>query len=126
MAEKELQKLVNVFPKTTIVLDALDECDKDTRHQILEIFRNIAERTTRNMKVLISSRPDQDIVDSLKSGPNIGIIATHNQADIAKFVTESIHVRPKDSPDLRYWRDKIPEKLRSEICEVLIEKSDGM
>ena len=46
----------------TIILDALDECEKDTRHELLEAFDEIISQSTEVVKVFVSSRDDIDIV----------------------------------------------------------------
>lgn len=46
----------------TIILDALDECEKDTRHELLEAFNEIISQSTEVVKVPASSRDDIDIV----------------------------------------------------------------
>lgn len=51
----------------TIVLDALDECEKHTRHEILEAFDEIISQSTEVVKVFVSSRDDIDIVSVLMS-----------------------------------------------------------
>ena len=50
----------------TIVLDALDECEENTRHELLEAFDEIICNSGEVVKVLVSSRDDIDIVSSLK------------------------------------------------------------
>ena len=46
----------------TIILDALDECEKDTRHELLEAFDEIISQSAEVVKVFVSSRDDIDIV----------------------------------------------------------------
>lgn len=46
----------------TIILDALDECEKDTRYELLEAFDEIISRSVEVVKVFVSSRDDIDIV----------------------------------------------------------------
>ncbi|OCL12159.1 hypothetical protein AOQ84DRAFT_420820 [Glonium stellatum] len=121
-----LLQLVDNFPQVVIVLDALDECERDTRAQLVKALNDIINRTARTVKVFISSRPDTDIRDRMESALSIGITATDNINDITSFITEAVSVCPKDSPDLKYWRDKMPNALRQEICETLVAKSNGM
>jgi ankyrin repeat domain-containing protein 50 len=119
-SEKILLELVNIYPQTTLVLDALDECDRQTRGRLMEVLDGLLEQSTKPIKIFISSRPDQDIRDRFDSGPNIGIQATDNQGDIATFVDSKI----KKSPE--QWRKKISDDLRREIRKTLVEKSNGM
>ena len=50
----------------TIILDALDECEENTRHELLEAFDEIICNSGEVVRVLVSSRDDIDIVSSLK------------------------------------------------------------
>ena len=46
----------------TIVLDALDECEESTCHELLEAFDNIMSNSTQVVRVFVASRDDVDIV----------------------------------------------------------------
>ena len=48
----------------TIVIDALDECDEETRHELLEALDIIISNATELVRVLVSSRDDVDIVST--------------------------------------------------------------
>ena len=48
----------------TIILDALDECEETTRHELLEAFDEIISKSAKVVKVFVSSRDDIDIVSS--------------------------------------------------------------
>ena len=50
----------------TIILDALDECEENTRHELLEAFDEIVCNSAEVVKVLVSSRDDIDIVSRLQ------------------------------------------------------------
>ena len=49
----------------TIIIDALDECEENTRHELLEALDDIISNSAEVVKVFISSRDDVDIVSSL-------------------------------------------------------------
>lgn len=113
--------LMNAYPHITIVLDALDECDKGARTRFLDILNSLVlESSSSLIKILISSRPDEDIVHRFGCGPNVEIRATDNHEDIIKFVYKEIHESPW------YLRDKVDLSLRNKICETLIAQSNGM
>lgn len=46
----------------TIILDALDECEKSTRHELFEALDEIISKSAEVVKVFVSSRDDIDIV----------------------------------------------------------------
>ncbi|RMZ74751.1 hypothetical protein DV737_g5777, partial [Chaetothyriales sp. CBS 132003] len=110
---------VNLYPKTTLVLDALDECEPDLpgkpgRQQLVRVMEDLLSKSERPLKIFISSRPDHDIQTLFTSRANIEIRATNNQGDIEKFLDE--HVK-KDS-----WS----EPLIKEIKQKLLDGSSGM
>ena len=119
---KLLSQLIESYPQTTIILDALDECDNSTRHQLIQIFDDLAIQSAKPVKIFISSRPDNDINYRFRTGPNIAIRATDNRDDIAMYVEERISTCRKDWLD---GVDRIPN-LQNEIRSVLVEKSQGM
>ena len=45
-----------------IILDALDECEEDTRYELLEAFDEIIQKSLDVLRVFVSSRDDIDIV----------------------------------------------------------------
>lgn len=115
-----LLELISTYPKTTLVLDALHECEERSRMSLFYCFNHLIEQS-RNLKILISSRRDSNIMRQLKREANISIDdATNNQDDIARFVAEKISQNEKDR------RYPISESLKSEIMEVLLKKSQGM
>jgi hypothetical protein len=115
---EQLLESVNLYPKTTIVLDALDECEPDTRGYLVDTLDLLLQKSERPLKIFISSRPDADIRDRFLSRPNIDIQATDNHDDIAKFVNEEIVKH-------RRW-GRLSPSLREEVVETLLNRSSGM
>jgi hypothetical protein len=115
-----LLQLVQSCPQITLVVDALDECNKRTRTQLVDILDMLVSQSPNLVKIFISSRPDQDIKHRFNGGPNMEIKATDNRNDITKFVVDKMDNSPL------YWRSQIGPDLRKEICEKLVNKSEGM
>ena len=108
---------------TTVVIDALDECDPDKRDILLEALSRIVTESAGLVKIFISSRDDGDIVLHLGECPNLKIQASHNQDDITKYVNSEVRkvIRSKK------WRSgKVDEELEQEIKCALIGKAQGM
>lgn len=115
---KILRELVEIYPQTTLVLDALDECDPRTRDKVVEIFHDLLQRSSKPVKIFLSSRPDVDIKALLNDVPSLQIQATDNSADIATFVMSEILKKKK--------MKKMPRDLLEEILQTLLTKSEGM
>ena len=116
-------ELVRMYAKVTLVLDALDECDRSARHLLInEIDKLVSGPTSCVIKVFISSRPDKDIKHRFQDGPNVCISATDNGADIKKFVVDTMNNSPPE------WLEEVTSApgLREEIATTLHEKAEGM
>ncbi|KAH8901279.1 hypothetical protein GQ53DRAFT_850827 [Thozetella sp. PMI_491] len=118
VCKAQLLESINLYPKTTLVLDALDECDPVLRSQLFKTIDFLIFNAERPLKVFISSRPDFDIWSRFVSRPNIEIRATDNGEDITRFVNEQI-------TEHQHWNRMSPE-LRETIITTLLERSNGM
>ena len=79
---------------STIIIDALDECDPARRHELLLALERIRDESVNLVKMFVSSRDDQDIVRRLNNSPDVFIHATDNCEDIENFVrcqVRSVH-----------------------------------
>ena len=115
-----LLQLIESYPQITLVVDALDECNKETRASFMEKLNTLVSGKSSNLvKIFISSRPDLDIKHRFSDGSNMEIRATDNEKDIAMFIDDKIK-------DKKEWYCKISLELRELISETLVSKSDGM
>lgn len=112
-----LADLFQIYPQITLVIDALDECDKTTRSALIDILDGFVDKSPKPIKILISSRQDRDIQHRFENGPNLGIRAIDNLDDIALFVNHEIQT---------LWQIKITSELKELICNTLVGGSKGM
>ncbi len=118
-AESLLPNLMQAYSRTTLVLDALDECHEGSRIALIDTFGRLL-KVSPWLKILISSRRDHDIKLQLEKEANVGIEATDNHDDISKFVLASI------DEDHQRRRKPLPDELRQQIVQTLLDKSQGM
>ena len=116
---EELLRFANSRPRTVLILDALDECDKEARRQILNAMSYLVSEATRPVKIFISSRVEVDIKTQLEGHNLISIEATDNKEDIKKFILEQIN---KQTP---YWTS-ISDEDKEDIKAILSTKGAGM
>ena len=116
-------QLANRKTLTTIVVDALDECDLSSRAELLESLNQVVEESVGLIKILISSRNDRAITCHLEGFPNITINASDNHTDIARFVEHEVDTMIRSKKLL--W-GKVSSELRKLIKETLCERADGM
>lgn len=120
--ETALRDMINSYPRTTLILDALDECEIDTRRKIADLFKRLVQESKRPVKIFIASRIQDDIEASLSPlhGPQIliSINTADNRDDIQKFVSSQI-------ANCIQWRHVIPP-TKVIVEKTLVERSDGM
>lgn len=111
---------MNIFPQTTIIIDALDECDPNDRWMLLDLLEDIIRVPESLTKVFVSSRDDLDIKLLLQNVPNLFIQAKDNGVDIKRYIDREITRRKK-------FLDSISsDGLKDEICSELLSKANGM
>ena len=103
---KLIMQLIELYPQTTIVLDALDECDPAIRLDLLRALENILQHSCSLVKIFVSSRNDQDIVLQLNGYLNLEIDSRMNSDDIAQFVNAEVEQLIKDGKLLRNSKSK--------------------
>ncbi|KAH6962404.1 hypothetical protein BKA56DRAFT_560140 [Ilyonectria sp. MPI-CAGE-AT-0026] len=114
-----LLELVNVFPRTTFVLDGLDECDRKTRHTLMDTLDDLVKTAKHPVKVFIASREDEDLADRYSRTDHLKVDASRNRGDIVKFVLERMQ-------GSRYCRTRMSQSVREQILNTFRAKSDGM
>ncbi|VUC25174.1 unnamed protein product [Clonostachys rosea] len=108
----------------TIAIDGLDECNEDTRGDLLEAFEFLLEESPCLLKLLVSSRDDQDIVYQFENYPCLALSSAHSSSDIELFVASEV----KKLLNSRFLRktQSGKEALSEKIVKELTAKADGM
>ncbi|EHK24791.1 uncharacterized protein TRIVIDRAFT_220231 [Trichoderma virens Gv29-8] len=121
VCKEQLFESVNLYPKTILVLDGLDECNPDTRGELIEILAELTMLAKNSVKLFISSRKEQDIAKQLPSDVTLEVDAHDNEEDIETFVESRIEKIK------RTWKwTSVPRDLENEIRRTVCEKSEGM
>ena len=117
-------RLVEDYSMTTIVVDALDECDPTMRQSLLDGFEHILKESAGLVKIFVSSRNDQDIVYTLRDYPNLDISSDRNTADIEAYVKTETEKLVKTGQLLRNSRAK--GQMTASIIDHVSSGADGM
>jgi Cdc6-like AAA superfamily ATPase len=110
-----------------IVLDALDECltRKGKRTEgILSWMRDLLSSKERNIHVLMTSRPEQDIEMEVRQWARRHDIVSIQGDGVADDIRAYIHTRIREDDDLKRWRSH-PD-VQDEIEAILMDKAAGM
>ncbi|KFZ04192.1 hypothetical protein V502_10338 [Pseudogymnoascus sp. VKM F-4520 (FW-2644)] len=112
--EAFLQKVLETLDRPLfIVIDGLDECDRESRNSLLRSLKILSQKTPR-LKIMLSSRPQEEIMEQLNGmakidlGPDTKrdrIIAevtverrlSHFSKDVRTLVTDSLSRLAKGS-----------------------------
>ncbi|KAL7266829.1 hypothetical protein RUND412_010606 [Rhizina undulata] len=84
-----ISNLSRAFEQTIIIVDALDECNKETRFQLLDALKELRS-STEGLKIFITSRNDDDIRIELENESDVYIQPSDNSSDIKLFVVAEV------------------------------------
>ncbi|KAK0760717.1 LOW QUALITY PROTEIN: hypothetical protein N5P37_006915 [Trichoderma harzianum] len=108
---------LNLYSKTTIILDALDESDITT-YNLCTILIEMMEESRRPVKIFISTRPDRKYMKAFRDKHIITLDASNQQDDIEKFLEEKLY-----STDSFMERS---QEAQYDIKQVFATRSCGM
>ncbi|KAL7959098.1 hypothetical protein V8C34DRAFT_280894 [Trichoderma compactum] len=114
-----LSELLKSYPRTTLVLDALDECEVEARKEIVLVLRSLATDAERPVKVYIASRKESDIEKNLGSGNLIEIGTSDNKGDIEKYIEQEMTHFGEE------W-ESVSQAVKEEVKRTITDQSDGM
>ncbi|CRK38866.1 hypothetical protein BN1708_016682, partial [Verticillium longisporum] len=115
-----LVDLINTYPRSTLVLDALDECERESRSDLIDAFRHLVTSADKPVKLFVSSRPEKGFPGPVSPGDLVEISTKDNENDIARYIDEQIEKR-RATDDIE-WSQQLYNKAR----KTLLDKSGGM
>ena len=85
-----LEKVLETLDRPLfVVIDGLDECDRSSRKALLELLGTLLQKTSR-LKILLSSRPEEEILEQLDEVVKIDMISdAHRDAVIVRYTVET-------------------------------------
>ena len=116
--ELTLQQMLGKFEETFIILDALDECKE--REKLLLLLEKLNSWGTEKLHVLVTSRRERDIEETLESlvTSEICLQSAVVDVDIHTHISE----RLQNDSKLRKW----PANVQGEIERTLMDGAQGM
>ena len=113
-----LTELISCYSNTTIVLDALDECEKP--YELLRALKRVANSSTGQMKLFVSSRLNVNVASVVILHHKIDIQSQGTSKDMDIFLHTEVKQR-----DLRLLNGRYPD-LEDRLIEVLRVRAQGM
>ena len=119
----EPAKVLTTFGPILVVIDALDEsAEGKSRKDLLDTLAKGISNLPPNFRILVTTRPEPDIVSAFKSNPHIvqksmnTIDEASTKIDIALFVETRLS-------DIRSLEKEWPNKR---WCQMLVDSSQGL
>ncbi|KAF8431987.1 hypothetical protein BGX38DRAFT_1263352 [Terfezia claveryi] len=117
-----LVQIINIYPQTTICIDAMDEVDHDTPINLLKSLKNVIKASKNVVKIFVTTRIDIDILMQFEIFPRLELRPDDNVGDINHFVRTQVESIIDDGLLLH---GKVSNELKEEICNRLCQRSKG-
>lgn len=124
---KVLLHMIEQVKEVWLVLDALDECRTKkgpSTEGLLSWIREVLNSEQRNVHLLMTSRPEQDIEFGIREFAHNDDIVSIQSSLITDDIRAYVRTRVREDNGLKRWRSQ-PE-VQNEIETRLMEKADGM
>ena len=125
--EEFLQKMLETLDRPLfVVIDGLDECDRASRGRLLMLLKSLLQKTSR-IKIVLSSRPQEEILEQLKGMAMIdirpdakrdGIIVTHTVERQLSYLSKDVKALVIDRTTRLAQGSAIWTKMVVELIEV--------
>jgi len=122
-SQELLVQLMDIYPQTTICIDALDEVENGIRVQLLKSLKHVVGRSKNLVKIFATTRMDTDILLQFEMFPMIELQPDDNVSDINQFVESELE---KAIEEKQLLHGVVPSELKVEIYNALCERSKGM
>ena len=113
--------LMQLHSVTYVVIDGLDECEKQARQELLNILKRISALGSTSVHTCVSCRDEDELLRSLHLYPRIQLTAEALGGDINCFVEGSVRSRI----DCGLLKIQNPE-LEHHVVQELVKKAHGM
>ena len=116
--QNTLQKILDGFSSTFIILDAIDECaEREKILRWIQIF--ILEKDIIfGLHLVVTGRPEQEIEEKFKSYHYLDLVEESKNHDLRAYLNYQL----QNDSNLQKWSFDIQQQIKS----TLIRKADGM
>ena len=116
--QNTLQRILDGFSSTFIILDALDECaEREKLLNWIETF--ILEKDINiGLHLIVTSCPEQEIEDKLRSYHYLDLVEESEKHDLAVYLDYQL----QNDSNLQKWNSDIKEQMKL----TLMKQADGM
>ena len=108
----------------TLIIDALDECDRQRLHEVTKGLRDISQRSPLHVKIFVSSRSDLRI-NILSHALNFYVDVHNNRKDIRRFIRFKVDEMISDMR-ITIQDEPVSDGTRNSMVQTLEERAQGM
>ncbi|KAM3077406.1 hypothetical protein ACMFMG_006751 [Clarireedia jacksonii] len=112
---KILQQMIEDFPQTYIVVDALDESAE--RKELMKIVKEMLGWQFQGLHILLTSRKEGDIMRTLERHINQQNIIRIQTKEVDQDIQMYVHQRLSEDENLLKWRDDVRPRIESSLME---------
>jgi hypothetical protein len=122
-SQELLVQLTDMYPQTTICIDALDEVEHEIRPKLLSALKHVVNTSKTLVKIFATTRMDTDILLQFQTFPRIEMQPDDNRCDIVNYIEAEVQnvIERK-----QLLHGVIPPGLKVEIRNALCKRSKGM
>lgn len=117
-------RLLSRYRDAVIAIDAIDECDDETRGDLLDTLEDLLKQSPCLLKVFVSSRTDRRSVCRFQSYPSLDLSPSRNATDIALFARFETERLIKRGILIPYSTGK--DELCTKVVDGLVTKASGV
>jgi Cdc6-like AAA superfamily ATPase len=124
---KALLQMIEQVKEVWIVLDALDECNsrkEGPTEGLLSWIRNLINSEQRNVHLLVTSRPEHNIMSRVSKFAYKDDVVPVQSNLITDDIRAYVRTRVRQDEGLKRWQSQ--PKVQNEIETRLMEKANGM
>ena len=115
--QNTLQRILDGFSSTFIILDALDECAE--RKKILNWIQTfILEKDDLRLHLIVTSRPEHEIEKGFKFCHYLDLVEESENDDLIAYLDYQL----QNDPDLQKWNSDTQKQIKL----TLMRQADGM
>ncbi|KAH8589100.1 hypothetical protein B0O99DRAFT_637695 [Bisporella sp. PMI_857] len=114
---------INGSTQTTIIIDALDEIDRETFSQVVEVLENLIDGGSGLVKVFVSSRPEHYIESALRSWARIEVEKKLTAPDMEAYINNQVHKKLILDTE---FDELVQDSLEKDVIKYLRAKAEGM
>jgi hypothetical protein len=116
--QNTLQRILDGFSSTFIIVDALDECAE--REKLLNWIQTFILEKDINLglHLIVTSRPEQEIEDKFESYHHLNLVEESENHDLIAYLDYQL----ENDSDLQKWNSDTQDQIKL----TLMEQADGM